>query len=67
MIRRNLLISGGQKLADTVTELAGDEKQGFLDFAGGMLRWLPEERKTAKELLKHPFLQSFYDDRARFM
>lgn len=49
---------GGEKLADTVTELAGDEKEVFLDFASGMLQWLPEKRKTAKELLKH----AIFDD-----
>jgi serine/threonine-protein kinase SRPK3 len=66
VIRKDLLY-GGQKLADTATELAGDEKEAFLDFVGGMLRWLPEERKTTKELLEHRFLQSFCADRARFM
>jgi serine/threonine protein kinase len=55
---------GGKKLADTVTELEGDEREAFLDFASGMLQWLPEKRKTAKELLQHPFLDSFYKDRA---
>jgi serine/threonine protein kinase len=64
-ILRKDLLTGGEKLADTVTELAGDEKETFLDFASGMLQWLPEKRKTAKELLKHPFLDSFYRDRGR--
>jgi hypothetical protein len=48
-----------------VTELAGDEKDTFLDLASGMLQWLPEKRKTAKELLQHPFSNSFYKDRER--
>ena len=52
-------------MADTVTELAGDEKETFLDFASGMLEWLPEKRRTAKELLQHPFLDSFCKDRGR--
>lgn len=64
ILRRDLL-GGGKKLADTVTELAGDEKEAFLDFASGMLQWLPEKRKTAKELMQHPFYDSFYKDRER--
>lgn len=36
--------------------LRGEEKQCFLDFAKKMICWLPEERWTAKQLLKHPFL-----------
>lgn len=35
----------------------GEEKVLFLKFLRSMLRWLPEERKTAKELLKDPWLQ----------
>lgn len=66
MIRKDLL-RGGTKLADTVTELGDDDKEKFLDLAGGMLQWLPEKRKPAKELLKHPFFESFYEDRTRFM
>ncbi|OIW34212.1 kinase domain protein [Coniochaeta ligniaria NRRL 30616] len=66
-ILRKDLIGGGKKLADTVTEFVGDEKEAFLDFASGMLQWLPEKRKTAKELLQHPFLDSFYKDRARHL
>ncbi|RKU49106.1 hypothetical protein DL546_006640 [Coniochaeta pulveracea] len=57
---------GGKKLADTVTELAGDEKEVFLDFASGMLQWLPERRKTAKELLQHPIFDSLNKDRAEW-
>lgn len=52
-------------MTDTVTELAGDEKDILLDFASGMLQCLPEKRKTAKELLRHPFFDSFYKDRER--
>lgn len=54
-----------KKLSDTITELAGDEKEAFLDFASSMLHWLPEKRKTAKELLRHPFFDSLYQDRER--
>ncbi|EHK19632.1 uncharacterized protein TRIVIDRAFT_193504 [Trichoderma virens Gv29-8] len=66
-ILRNDIVKRSKKLADTVTELAGDEKEIFLDFASGMLHWLPEKRKTAKELLQHPFFDSLYKDRARYL
>ncbi|QLI65411.1 Dual specificity protein kinase [Metarhizium brunneum] len=55
-IIRKDLVEEGKKLSDMVTELVGEEKEQFLDFAACMLQWLPEKRKTAKELLKHPFL-----------
>ncbi|POR39058.1 Serine/threonine-protein kinase SRPK [Tolypocladium paradoxum] len=65
-ILRKDLLGGGKKLADTVTELAGDEKEEFLDFASSMLQWLPEKRKTAKELLQHSFFDSLYKERERY-
>lgn len=37
--------------------ITGEEKEVFLDFIKSMLKWLPEERSTAKELLQHPFMQ----------
>lgn len=46
-------------------ELVSDEKDMFLDFASGMLQWLPKKRKPAKELLQHPLFDFFYKDRDR--
>ena len=63
LILRKDLLREGRKLADTVTELDGNEKETFLDFASGMPQWLPEKRKTTKELLEHSFFDSFYKDR----
>lgn len=38
--------------------LEGEERQAFfLSFVSHMLTWLPEERKTARELMEHPFLK----------
>lgn len=54
LIRRDL-IKGGMGLHSTVTELVGEDKEEFLDFALCMLHWLPDGRKTAKELLQHRF------------
>lgn len=36
--------------------LVGREKELFIQFMRSMLKWLPEERKTAKELLDDPWL-----------
>ncbi|KAH9988758.1 kinase domain protein [Xylariaceae sp. FL0662B] len=63
ILRKDLV--GGKKLADTVTELAGDEKAQFLDLASGMLQWLPEKRKTAKELIEHPIFDDLNKMRAQ--
>ncbi|KAI9148882.1 Serine/threonine-protein kinase SRPK [Paramyrothecium foliicola] len=52
------LIQQDHKLEDTVTEIEGFEKEQFLDFARSMLHWLPEKRKTAAQLLEHPFILS---------
>ncbi|KAM5457359.1 hypothetical protein MaudCBS49596_000554 [Microsporum audouinii] len=45
-----------RKLADTLPSL-GRERENFFSFVKMMLIWLPEERATARELAKHPFLQ----------
>lgn len=34
-----------------------EERHSFLSFIRAMLTWLPEERKTARELIEHPFLK----------
>lgn len=36
--------------------LKDTEKDEFLDFARKILQWLPENRKTAKELADDPWL-----------
>ncbi|KID83605.1 protein kinase domain protein [Metarhizium guizhouense ARSEF 977] len=64
-LRRTDLVQG-KRLADTVTELVGDEKDVFLDFASGMLQWIPENRKTARELLQHPIFHSLNERRAQW-
>ncbi|KAK9437382.1 protein kinase domain protein [Metarhizium brunneum] len=55
-----------KRLADTVTELVGHEKDVFLDFASGVLQWLPENRKTARELLQHPIFDSLNERHAQW-
>ena len=36
--------------------LQGEDKRLFIEFASRMLRWLPEERLTAKQLYNDPWL-----------
>jgi serine/threonine protein kinase len=43
-------------LEEVETRLEGRDKDLFLQFIRSMLKWLPEERKTAKELLEDPWL-----------
>lgn len=43
-------------LADSVLSLERGDKQEFLNFVQKMLQWLPEKRKSAKELLEDPWL-----------
>lgn len=50
------MIPNDFNLSDSVLSLKGEDKESFLDFVSHMLQWLPEERKTAKELLEHPWL-----------
>jgi hypothetical protein len=43
---------------DVEENLDVDNKKLFLDLIRSMLRWLPEERKSARELLADPGLNS---------
>ena len=43
-------------LEERVSVLEGEEKELFLDFIRSMLKWRPEDRKSATELLKHPWM-----------
>jgi hypothetical protein len=44
-------------LEESEKVLDGENKERFLKFMRSMLRWLPEERKRATELLKDPWLE----------
>ncbi|KAJ5720560.1 SRSF protein kinase 3 [Penicillium malachiteum] len=44
-----------RSLEDTVPFIKEKEREGFLSFVREMLVWLPEKRKTARELMEHPF------------
>ncbi|EPS34067.1 hypothetical protein PDE_09029 [Penicillium oxalicum 114-2] len=44
-------------LKDTISFLEKRDQQQFLSFVRDMLTWLPEKRKSARELMEHPFLK----------
>jgi serine/threonine-protein kinase SRPK3 len=43
-------------LGDSTPSLQGEEKKLFLEFVSKMLRWVPEDRLTARDLLGDPWL-----------
>ncbi|KAJ8113512.1 hypothetical protein OPT61_g4372 [Boeremia exigua] len=45
-------------LNDRITAHDGENKRLFLEFINSMLEWLPEKRKTASDLLQHPWLNT---------
>lgn len=47
----------GMPLERAETVLEGEEKRQFLIFVRSMLRWLPEERRRAVELLTDPWME----------
>ncbi|KAF3484187.1 CMGC/SRPK protein kinase [Arthroderma uncinatum] len=46
-----------RSLEDTIPFLEEKDREAFLTFIRDMLIWLPEKRKTARELIDHPFLK----------
>jgi serine/threonine protein kinase len=52
-------IPQGNSLEKAEQFLSGRDKAMFLDFVRGMLAWRPEDRKTAKELLEDPWLNTW--------
>ncbi|KAJ5145709.1 serine/threonine-protein kinase [Penicillium bovifimosum] len=54
--RHNELIPS-RSLENTIPFLQREDKEAFLSFVRQMLTWLPEERKTARELMDHRFLK----------
>lgn len=51
-------IPSGMSLEACETFLHGENKEAFLNLVRGMLQWRPEDRKTAKQLLQDPWINS---------
>lgn len=49
----------GYSLETAEHVLSGRNKAMFLNFVRGMLAWRPEDRKTARELLEDPWLNTW--------
>ena len=49
-------------LEELETNVQGKEKEPFLQFLRSMMRWVPEEKKTARELPDDPWLQPQFDN-----
>lgn len=43
-------------LESSIIKIGGQDKRMFLAFVSRMLKWQPEDRSTAKELLSDPWL-----------
>lgn len=56
--KNQINVPGGMSLENSEERLSGGDKEMFLNFMRGMLQWRPEDRKTAKQLLKDPWLDS---------
>lgn len=52
-------IPQGNSLEKAERFLTGRNKAMFLDSVKGMLAWRPEDRKTARELLEDPWLNTW--------
>jgi len=50
------LIPDDFNMGVSVCSLEGKDKEEFLIFVKMMLQWLPEQRKSAEELLDDPWL-----------
>lgn len=56
---RKDLVQEGRALESSLTTLEeSEERTMFLDLIRCMLRWLPEKRLSARELLGHPYFES---------
>ncbi|KAE9371886.1 CMGC protein kinase [Stipitochalara longipes BDJ] len=53
-----ILIPEDTSLKSSEENLTGEDKQQFLIFVESMLQWRPKDRKTAKQLLNNPWLNS---------
>jgi serine/threonine protein kinase len=52
------LMDGNHEVTRRPDEMSRDEVTVFVDFLNGMLALDPLARKSAKELLRHPWLQA---------
>ena len=44
-----------------ISAIQGEDKKMFIDFVKRMIKWRPEERSTARELLQDPWLRAQFN------
>lgn len=54
------LVPGNFSFESTLSKFNGEEQRMFIHFVKRMIKWNPEERSTAKELLQDPWLYNDY-------
>ncbi|KAL4809919.1 kinase-like protein [Aspergillus unguis] len=54
------LVPSGFSFESALSKISGEEKRMFINFVKRMIKWRPEERSTAKELLQDPWLHNDY-------
>ncbi|MCJ1478352.1 hypothetical protein MMC13_007030 [Lambiella insularis] len=57
-LQRDRSAKKGSTIESCLTSFTGADKRLFLEFVRRMLRWMPEDRATAAELLQDPWLKS---------
>ncbi|CAG8067253.1 unnamed protein product [Penicillium salamii] len=59
-LRNEDLVPINFNFQNTLTKFNGEENDMFISFVSRMIKWNPEERSTAKELLQDPWLHHDY-------
>ncbi|KAI9931153.1 hypothetical protein ASPWEDRAFT_178666 [Aspergillus wentii DTO 134E9] len=54
------LVPSNFSFESTLSKFHGEEKRMFVNFVERMIKWNPDERSTAKELLQDPWLHNDY-------
>ncbi|KAJ5960848.1 uncharacterized protein N7479_007998 [Penicillium vulpinum] len=59
-LKKEDLVPSTFSFESTISKFDGEEKRMFISFVNRMIKWKPEERSTAKELLQDPWLHNDY-------
>ncbi|OQD78024.1 hypothetical protein PENANT_c097G11072 [Penicillium antarcticum] len=59
-LKKEDLVPSNFSFESTISKFDGEEKRMFISFVNRMIKWKPEERSTAKELLQDPWLHNDY-------
>ncbi|KAL4779793.1 kinase-like domain-containing protein [Aspergillus varians] len=62
ILKSDTPMSNDFTFTSTLSKITGEEKKMFIDFVRRMVKWRPEERSTAKELLQDPWLYNDFSE-----